>query len=70
MESIALTIHSDKVKQEIFDFIKKFPSVEVELMSIEDAEDLRLLQKTRHEETVSFADYSDPNRMIKTRQNA
>ncbi|SMF94231.1 hypothetical protein SAMN02949497_1540 [Methylomagnum ishizawai] len=57
MESIALTIHSDKVKQEIFDFIKKFPSGEVEVMSIEDAEDLQLLQKTRHEETVSFADY-------------
>jgi len=57
MESIALTIHNDKIRQEILDFLKKFPTGELELMSIEDAEDLQLLQKTRHEETISFSDY-------------
>jgi hypothetical protein len=57
MENIALTIYNDKIKQEIFDFLKKFPNDELELMSIEDAEDLQLLQKTRHEETLSFSDY-------------
>ncbi|MFZ1643089.1 MAG: hypothetical protein WAV07_16995 [Candidatus Contendobacter sp.] len=57
MESIALTIHNDKIRQEIFDFLKKFPTDELELMPIEDAEDLQLLQKTRHEETISFSDY-------------
>ena len=57
MESIALNIHNDKIKQEIFDFLKKFPNDEVELMPIEDAEDLQLLQRTRHEETISFSDY-------------
>ena len=57
MESIALTIHNDKIKQEIFDFLKKFPNNEVELMPIEDAEDLHLLQRTRNEETISFSDY-------------
>lgn len=57
MESIALNIHNDKIKQEIFDFLKKFPNDEVEMMPIEDAEDLQLLQRTRHEETISFSDY-------------
>lgn len=57
MESIALTIYNDKIKQEIFDFLKKFPSDELELTSIEDAEDLQLLQKTRGEEAISFSDY-------------
>ena len=57
MKCIALTIHNDKIKQEIFDFLKKFPDGEVELMSIEDAEGLQLLQRTRHEETVSLSDY-------------
>ncbi len=57
MESIALNIHNDKIKQEIFDFLKKFPNDEVELMPIEDVEDLQLLQRTRHEETISFSDY-------------
>ena len=57
MESIALNIHNDKIKQEMFDFLKKFPNDEVELMPIEDVEDLQLLQRTRHEETISFSDY-------------
>lgn len=57
MESIALAIRNDKIKQEVFDFLKKFPSNDLEFMSIEDAEDLQLLQKTRHEGTISFADY-------------
>ena len=57
MENIALAIHSEKIKQEIFDFIKKFPSNEVEILPIEDAEDLQILQKTRNEETVSFSAY-------------
>jgi len=57
VESIALNIHNDKIKQEIFDFLKKFPNDEVELMPIEDVEDLQLLQRTRHEETISFSDY-------------
>jgi len=57
VESIALNIHNDKIKQEIFDFLKKFPNDEVEMMPIEDAEDLQLLQRTRHEETISFSDY-------------
>jgi hypothetical protein len=57
MESIAIAIHNDKIRQEIFDFLKKFPNDELELMSMEDAEDLQLLQKTRHEETISFSDY-------------
>lgn len=59
MESIALTIHNEKIKQEIVDFLKKFPSDELELMSIEDAEDLHLLRKTRHEEVISLSDYLD-----------
>jgi hypothetical protein len=57
MESIALTIHNDKIKQEIFNFLKRFSSDDLELTSIEDIEDLKLLQNTRHEETVSFSDY-------------
>ena len=57
MENVALAIHSEKIKQEIFDFLKKFPSNEVEILPIEDAEDLQILQKTRNEETVSFSAY-------------
>jgi hypothetical protein len=57
MESIALTIHNDKIKQEILNFLKRFSSDDLELTSIEDIEDLKLLQNTRHEEAVSFADY-------------
>ena len=57
MESIALTIHNPKVKQEIISFLKRFSVEDLELTSIEDIEDLKLLQNTRHEDTVSFADY-------------
>lgn len=57
MESIALTIHNAEVKQEILDFLKHFSSKDIELSSIEDIEDLKLLQNTRQEDTVSFADY-------------
>jgi hypothetical protein len=57
MESIALAIHDEKIRQEIVDFLKKFSDQEVELMSMEDVEDLRLLQKTRSEETMLFSDY-------------
>lgn len=52
MESIALNIHNDKIKQEILDFLKKFPNDELEVMSLEDAEDVQLLQKIRQEETI------------------
>jgi len=57
MESIALTIHNDKIKQEIFSFLKRFSSDDLEFTLIEDIEDLKLLQNTRNEETVSFSDY-------------
>ena len=57
MESIALTIHNPKVKQEIISFLKRFSVEDLELTSIEDIEDLKLLQNTRHEDTFSFADY-------------
>jgi len=57
MESIALTIHNDKIKQEILSFLKRFSSDDLELTLIEDIEDLKLLQNTRNEETVSFSDY-------------
>jgi hypothetical protein len=57
MDSITLTIHNDKIKQEILSFLKRFSSDDLEFTSIEDIEDLKLLQNTRHEETVSFADY-------------
>jgi hypothetical protein len=57
MESIALTIHNDKIKQEILSFLKRFSSNDLEFTLIEDIEDLKLLQNTRNEETVSFSDY-------------
>lgn len=57
MENITLTIRNTAIKQEILDFLQRFSSTDVELTTLEDIEDLKLLQNTRHEETVSFADY-------------
>jgi hypothetical protein len=54
MESIALTIHNAEIKQELLDYLKRFSSEDLELSSIEDLEDLKLLQKTREEDTVLF----------------
>lgn len=57
MESITLTIHNTKIKQEIINFLERFSSNEVEFSTFDDAQDLKLLQDTRHEDTISFSDY-------------
>lgn len=57
MENITLTIRNSAIKREILNFIQRFPTTDVELTTLDDIEDLKLLQNTRHEETVSFDDY-------------
>ena len=57
MENITLTIRNSAIKQEIITFLQRFPSTDLEFSTLEDIEDLKLLQNTRHEETVSFMDY-------------
>jgi len=57
MENIALTIRNNAIKQEILNFLRRFPSSDVELTTQEDLEDLKLLQNTRDEESVSFSEY-------------
>lgn len=57
MENITLSIRNSLIKQEIINFLQRFPSSEVEFTSLEDLEDLKLLQETREEETVSWETY-------------
>ena len=53
MENIALTIHIPHVNQEILNFLKRFSTEDLELTTLEDIQDLQLLQNTRHEDTIS-----------------
>ncbi len=53
METLALNIHNEHIKEEIIQFLQKFKSKDLEFTYIDDVEDLKLLQQTRHEATIS-----------------
>lgn len=57
METITLTIYNLKIKQEIINFLQHFPETDIELTTLEDIDDLRLLKNTRYEESISFSEY-------------
>ncbi len=57
METLALNIHNEHIKEEIIQFLQKFKSKDLEFTYIDDVADLRLLQQTRHEATISFDEY-------------
>ena len=57
METLALNIHNEHIKEEIIQFLQKFKSKDLEFTYIDDVEDLKLLQQTRHEATISFDEY-------------
>ena len=57
MENITLSIRNPAIKQEIMNFLQRFPSSDVEFTTLDDIEDLKLLQETRHEDTVSWESY-------------
>ncbi len=42
---------------EILNNLQRYPSSEVELSTLEDIDDLKLLKETRHEDTVSWEAY-------------
>lgn len=54
METLTLNIHNEHIKKEIIQFLQKFKSKDLEFTYIDDLEDLKLLQQTRHETRISF----------------
>jgi hypothetical protein len=57
METLTLNIHNEHIKEEIIQFLQKFKSKDLEFTYINDLEDLKLLQQTRDEKTISFDEY-------------
>ena len=47
-------MRNSEIKQEIFNFLQRFASTDIALSTLED---IKLLQQTRHEETIIFSDY-------------
>ena len=54
METLTLNIKNKQTSEKILWFLKHFEQEGVEIIEKEDLEDLKLLAKTRKEETISF----------------
>lgn len=57
MQTITINIKDDQLADKVLWFLERFQSDELEIVSKEDIEDLKLLKATRNDETVPFADY-------------
>ncbi len=57
METIALNIQNKNIRQKILEFLKQFKSKDLEITTINDLKDLKLLQSTRSEKSISFDEY-------------
>lgn len=57
MELLTISIQTQDLKDKIVSFLKQIESQGVEIISQEDIEDFQLLAATRHEKSISFAEY-------------
>ncbi|NEX17467.1 MAG: hypothetical protein C1943_12785 [Halochromatium sp.] len=59
MHNIAINIKDDQLAKQVIWWLEHFKEDGVEIVSIEDLEDLKALQLTRQEASISFEDYLD-----------
>ncbi|MCG6188748.1 hypothetical protein [Maribellus maritimus] len=57
MKSITVNINNDKLANKVIRMLKSLKDEGLEIISKEDLNDLKLLKKTRDEESVSFEEY-------------
>jgi hypothetical protein len=57
METLTLNIKDKQVSEKILWFLEHFKDDGVEIIEKDDLEDLKLLTKTRDEESISFDEY-------------
>ncbi|MFZ1398891.1 MAG: hypothetical protein WAS33_18445 [Candidatus Promineifilaceae bacterium] len=57
MQTITINIKDDQLADKVLWFLERFQSDELEIISKEDLEDLKLLKATRNDKTVPFAEY-------------
>ena len=57
MQSITININDDKLVDKITWLLEHFKSDELEIVSIEDMDDLKLLKASRNEGSISFDEY-------------
>ena len=57
MQTLTINIKRRKIAEKITEFLKQWEDDEVEIVSQEDIEDLKLLAATRGEETIPFSEY-------------
>jgi hypothetical protein len=57
MRSITINIKDDQLAEKVLWFLERFQNDELEIVSQEDMDDWKLLEATRNDETVPFADY-------------
>ncbi len=57
MQLVTISIKSEDIKDKIIWFLEQLKNEDVEIMSQEDVDDLKLLAATRGEESIPFSEY-------------
>lgn len=57
MHNITINIKDDQLAKQVIWWLEHLKEDGLEIVSIEDFEDLKTLQATRHEASMSFEDY-------------
>lgn len=57
MQTITINIKDEELADKVLWFLERFPNDELEIVSKEDIDDLKLLKATRNDETVPFEEY-------------
>ncbi|MBK5970356.1 MULTISPECIES: hypothetical protein [Thiorhodovibrio] len=57
MHHIAINVQNDQLAEKVLRALELFKGDDIEIVSIEDLEDLKVLQATRDESSIPFEDY-------------
>jgi hypothetical protein len=57
MHHIAINVQNDQLAEKVLRALELFKGDDIEIVSIEDLEDLKVLQTTRDESSIPFEDY-------------
>ena len=57
MQTLTINIKNKKVADEITQLLENYRKEDLEIISVENLEDLKLLKNTRHEDAISFDEY-------------
>jgi hypothetical protein len=57
MQSVTINFQNNQIFEKVFWLLEHFKKDGVEVIKHEDIEDLKILAKTRNEESISFIEY-------------